>query len=291
MKVYLKKINNEYLVEVEHYSGITTEIDGKRFLDFKKGWIPQKPQIIQIIENKTRTTSYGELKPEDYKIEIEKLIPKKDEDGYPVFDNLDQEYAYKKFNESHKAIYENYEEKTIPEIIEWEIKGRTDNEFIIPFRFIGKIEVKDNETLYEYKPSPYKMAQAIAKELKLKEVYGENTSGMEWVTPDHSKKDLRFTKIAGKYADFDSLPRFYSVTCGTWNECEKAYKLHYNAIKNMFQKEIKRLNLEGKKYDKAKILEELNLLIGVVRRMDVKVKSDTKPYEVIRKINKLIEDL
>ena len=114
---------------------------------------------------------------------------------------------------------------------------------------------------------------------------------MEWVVPDHSKKDLRFTKIAGKYGDYDSLPKFYNVYCGTWDECEKAYNLHYGAIKNMFQKEIKRLSLAGKKYDKAKILEELNLLIGMVRKINVKSKSTVMPYSVIIQINKLIEDL
>lgn len=292
MKIYLKKINNEYLIEIEHYAGVTIEVDGKRFLGFKKGWIPQKPNLIQIVENKTRVISYGELKPEDHEVEIEKLIQKKDEDGYPIFENLDQEYAYKKFNENHIAVYEKYEEKTTPEIIEWEITGRMDNEFIIPFRFIGKVEANaDNEPLYEYKPNPYKLAQAIAKELKLEEVYGEDTSGMKWCVPDHSKKDLQFTKIAGKYADYDSLPRFYNISCGTWNECEKAYNLHYNAIKNMFQKEIKRLNLEGKKYDKAKILERLNFLIGMIRKIDAKIKSDVKPHNVIIEINKLIDDL
>jgi hypothetical protein len=290
MKVYLKKINKEYLVETENHYKVTIEIDGKRFLDFKEGWISQKPKTIQIIKKETRVIFYGELTPEDYQVEIDKLIPSKDNYDYPVFDNLDQEYAYKKFQENHKAIYEDYEEKIAPEIIEWDITGRTDNEFIIPFRFIGKAEVKDNETLYEYTPNPYKMAQEIAKKLKLKEIEDGKTNGMEWCVPDHSRDSLRFTNIAGNYANYESLPGFHKTT-GTWNECEEVYNKHYNAIKSMFEKEIKRLNSVGKKYDKAKIMGELELLKNMISKINVKTKSDIKPFEVVSKINKIIENL
>jgi len=291
VKIYLKKINNEYLIETDYYSSITIEIDGKRFLEFNRGWTQQKPKTIKIIEKKTRVIYYGELTPEEYKIEIDKLIPKIDEDGYPVFENLEQEYKYKKFLECHKAVYENFEEKIDPEIIELDITGRTDNEFIIPFRFLGKKEIKDNEILYKYEPYPYKIAQKIASDFGFIEIAGDNTIGMQWSTPEHSRKDLQYTKIAGRYAGYDSLPKFYGISCGTWKECEETFNKHYNAIKDMFQKEIDRLNMVGKEYDKAKVLDELNLLKNMISKIDAKSKSTIKPWVIVTKINEFIKNL
>jgi len=294
MKVYLKKINDKYMVETDYYSGVIMEINGKRFSDFKSGWIPQKPKTIKIIEKKTRVISYGNLKPEDYEREIEKLGVIKDEEGYPIFENLEQEYAYKKFCVNHEKVYEEYEEKITPEIMEWEITGRIDNEFITPFRFLGKKDVKDNETLYEYKPDPYKMAQTIANKLNLEEVsenvWGDNTQGMKWSIPDHSKKDLQFTKIAGEYADYHSLPKFRGISYGTWEECEKVYNRDYKAIKNMFEWGVAKFKAKGKNFDKAKMIKELESLKSMVNRINPKVKSELKPYFVVNEINKLIRD-
>ena len=51
------------------------------------------------------------------------------------------------------------------------------------------------------------------------------------------------------------------------------------------------LGFQVEKYDKAKIMGELELLRNMLRKIDAKTKSDIKPFEVVSKINSMIENL
>lgn len=297
MKLTLKQVNDRYLLETGSYSGVTLEIDGKRVKDVKNGWLDKKPASIKTIEMKSRVTGYGGLTPDEYKRQREALINETDDDGDPLFSSLEAEYAYKKFIQDHPANYEQYEDIQDAEIIEYNITGRMDNPFVVPFRYIGGKEVNEaGAPLYQYQPQPYLMAQDIAKELGLEEVpdvrFGSpDTKGMKWSVSDHSKNDLEYTKINGNYADYKRLPKFYGINSGTWEECENRYNEHYSAIRAMFEYELKKLRAEGKQFDKAKIIEELETISRLVGGIDAKRGSSTQPHSVRNRIREFIEKL
>jgi hypothetical protein len=296
MKATLKKVNDSYLLELDHYPR-TVEVDGKRIKEFKNGWMDHKPKVVSLVETKSRIVSYGLLSVDEYKNRLEELVKEKDDDGYPVFANLDDEYAYKKFLELYPAQYEQYEDVQELEVIEYDITGKTDNRFIIPFRFIGGEVNKDATILYQYNAQPYKLAQLIASELGLEEVADDtvwsgksNTKGMKWSCPSHSRSGLEYTKVNGNYAGYEGL-KFYSISCGSYDECLKRYEEHYGVIRTMFEREIKKLKAEGLNYDKAKVLKELESIIALVRKIDAKRNSEIQPHVVSTRLQKFIDKL
>lgn len=295
MKATLKRVNGSYLLEADSYSPVTVEIDGKRVKDFKTGWIPSKPQSVKLVENKRRVLKYGDLSVDEYKAKLEELTKGQDEDGY--FSNIDDEYAYKKFVQDNPAEYEDYEDIQELELVEYDITGKTDNPFIIPYRFIGKEVSKDGAVLYQYNAQPYKLAQQITTELGLEEVpdkstwgNNDNTKGKKWLCPSHSRDNLRFTKVNGHYAGYDGL-RFYGISAGTYEECLTKYEEHYRVIKDMFLNELRKLNAEGAGYDKAQVITKLEGFMNLVREIDAKRGSKIQPGVVVRRIKEFINEL
>lgn len=295
MKAVLKKVNGSYLLEVNSYSPVTIEVDGKRVKDFKAGWLPIKPQSVKLVENRRRVVRYGALSVDGYEARLKELTKSRDEEGY--FSNIDEEYTFKKFVQDNPAEYEDYEDIQEFELVEYDVTGKTDNPFIIPYRFIGKEGGEDGAVLYQYNAQPYKLAQQIATELGLEEVPNEtswgnsdNTKGKKWSCPSHSRDNLQFTKVNGHYAGYDGL-RFYGISAGSYEECLKRYNEHYRVIKEMFQNEIRKFDAEGKGYDKAQVLIKLEQFMNLVDQIDAKRGSKIQPNTVARRIKEFINDL
>ena len=297
MKVYLKQVNGSWFLEIDSYGIYMVEVDGVRFKDFKEGWLDKKPETIKNIVKKSRITDYGNLKPEPYNLMLNELVTKRDDDGYPVFETLEEEYSYKKFISEHAPIYEKYEDFEDFEIIEVNITGITDNPYIQPYRFIGsKVINKDsNAVLYRYTASPYKMAQIIAKSFGLTEIEdsswnNDKTKGWHWSCPSHSRDNLEFTKINGNYAEYKGM-KFYSIEYGTYEECLSRYKEYEKNITDMFQKEVIKLQTKGSPIDKSMVIQELQNIKNSVVRIDYRRNSDITPYQISSRIQKFIDTL
>jgi len=295
MKLYLYKIKNSYLLK--DGDGGDYLIDGKLVKNFYEGWLSGKPKSIKRIVKKKRTVNYGGLSPEEYKRRVEELLSKAigfDEYDEPIWGNLDDEYAYKKFVYDHPPKEEEYVDYEDCEIVEYDITGRTDIKWIQPFRYLGKEPVNDEgKVLYRYKANPYEMAQEIAKKLGFKEVEDgdvENTVGRKWSVPKSGRDTLRFLQINGKYADYESLPCFCSVV-GTWEECYKKYVEHYTAIEKLFKQVEKEIEAVGKPVDKATVIDFLQILKKFLQDMKVKANSKVYPYTLIKRIDDFIEKL
>jgi hypothetical protein len=167
-KINLYQVYDSYYLKFEYPT--TIKVDDKIYKDVTEVYLLHKPQEIKILKTISKVASYGNLTPEQYEEEINKLIKLRDEDGDPIFDNLDDEYKYKKFIQEHPPKYVKETIEIDTEIIEHNITGKTDIPYIKPLRVLKDKIPEDDLILYRYTPNPYQMAKEIAKELGLEEV-------------------------------------------------------------------------------------------------------------------------
>jgi len=286
----VKKIIDKYLIESGLYN-TDLEVDGYLIEGIERNesfWTNEEPKEIIKLEKTTRVISYGELTPEEYPEQLEKAKGNYSYDWNSdiKFDSLDDEFVYKKFLEEHKPVIEQYTKRTPIDFTVVEITGRTDNKFITPYRFLRKENHQVNDSLYEYIPEPMEMAREIANEYGFVEVEdGKETKGLYWSVPNHSKDTLRFLKINGLYShsklpQWRNEPKFAGISAGTWEECEKAYKVHVRLIDCVF-KEAKTIYLaQGVGIDLAKVTEKLQYFTNLVGRIDAKSRSEVNPRTV-----------
>ena len=285
----LYKLNGSYLLKHSGYGSNIVEVDGKRFLDFKEGWLDKKPNTIVLISKGRRIKEYGSLSVEEYEKALEGITPeKRDCGGNPVF-TPEERYAYDKFHEAYPPTYEDYEEQSIPTIVEYDITGNLSNQYIKPFRFLGNEPVKDNKVVYSYSPIVYKMAQEVSKQFGFEEVedrYSDNTKGMKWSVPNHSKESLEYLKINGHYAN--SKVYCNGIAYGTYEECLGAYLKHIDSISAIFQHEKDMMNAVGIPVDKEVVVRKLESLKKRIAKIDTKRNSEEYPNTICANISELI---
>lgn len=288
----LYKINGSYLLKHGTYGSSIVEVDGKRFLDFKEGWLDKKPTTISLISKGRRVKNYGSLSVEEYFQALDGITPeKRDCGGNPIF-NPEERYAYDKFLEAYQPIYEDYEEQTTPTILEYDITGDLSNPYIKPLRFLGQEPIKDGKVVYSYTPIPYKMAQDIAKHFGFEEVddaYRDNTKGMKWSVPNHSKDTLEYLKINGNYAT--GKLSLKGMTYGTLDECQALYISHIDKITGIFKHAKDMMNAVGVPLDKVAVITELESLKLRIAKINTKRNSDEQPHNVCASISKLINTI
>jgi len=295
MKLYLYRINDSYLL-AEGY-GKDYLIDGKLVKNFDKGWLPEKPKEIKLLEERERVVRYGDLSPEEFERERKKLLKGNIfSEGEFIFENLEDEYKYRKFLQEHPPIKEQYTEYIDCEIVEYDITGRTDIEYIKPFRLIGKKPVsKEGKVLYQYTPEPYKMAQEIGKKLGFEEVTEEiydlrrRTKGKKWAVPSHSRDNLRFLMINGNYTEYETL-KFHGVI-GSWEECYKQYEKDYKSIEKLFLRALKEIESKNQPIDKAAVLRFLEEIKRGIRRIKARAQSGINPLAIVSQIDEFIEKI
>lgn len=293
LKVTVRKIKDSYKVSVDSYSQISIVIDGKRFDDFKEGWMPSMPTEILSVSTKYEIESFSDENgnsqtPAAYDIGIKKLTANATRGGayeYWEFPSLEAEYEYKKYVKQWTPMQVLKEIFDPCKIVFHDITGNIDNEYIVPFRFIGKEPVKDDKILHLYTANPYRIACQIATELGFQEVeddtWGKDgTAGMKWCVPDHSKDTLRFLKINKKYANYDSLPRFSNLE-GTYEECLQRYERDRVEIGKLFQHALNLMHAVGKTIDKAQVAEKLKGFSSSLQQVEAR-KSDVNRLIGIR---------
>lgn len=300
LKINVYKVNDKYLMKLDGYGTIPKiKINGIIHEDFKEGYTNKKPlQVYNIVSMReishyinSDSTNHKVMTKEARDKEYEELLKKcksNDDDDDYLWETLEDEYNYRKFIKMWTPVFKESIVNEKVKLVYHDISGNHSNKYITAYRFLGSIKTKDEETLYQYNPNPYELAQSIAGELGFKEVddraYGKETKGMKWSVPDHSKSKLQFLKVNGEYTDYKSLGDFHGVVVGTFKECEDVYKSQEQKIRNLFTKELKKLKAKGQAFDKHKVIKELE---------NIRYEAGThkKHFTLRNLINNLIEEL
>lgn len=300
-RIILKKINDSYLLEFPFKADI--EIDGKRILDFKEGWLSEKPKTIKLLKTEKKPIKYGKYSPDEFSKKLDSLVSSYDYYGKPIFETLEDEYKYKKLKQENPPEYVEETIKEDLEIVEYDITGRTDNPFIKPFRFVGKEPIKEGKILYKYEPNPYEMAQSIAKQLGFSEVKGIMsvmfTKGKKWSVSESHHDTLEFLNINGEYVPKAELPTFYPIYAGTYEECLREYNNQMAKLRKIFEDRKNKIELKGKSFDAYEVVDRLEKIrdrmkiIKTLRKytMDygaLKTEVDNLIYEI--KMSKEIKE-
>jgi len=274
-------------------------IDGKLVEGLTLAQSPHRPKEIKRLIRNRVIKSYGNLSPDEYRIQLEHLKKEYgifvDEDGDCIFPNLDAEYTYRKFQEQHPPVFEDVVEYVSCEIRECNIEGKTDNPFIKPLRLVSedyKRIVREGKLVYVYTPNFYKMGQLVASNLGLKEVFDnrEKMEPDEWDVPEYSRRDgsLKFLRIGGKFADYASLPPATGVI-GTWEECYQRFKEHWQAIERVFKIGIAKVSKNP--IDIGAEITFLETILSSLNDIQVKKNSLFQFRSIKKKLREHIERL
>jgi hypothetical protein len=136
------------------------------------------------------------------------------------------------------------------------------------------------------------MAQEVSKQFGFEEVedrYSDNTKGMKWSVPNHSKESLEYLKINGHYAN--SKVYCNGIAYGTYEECLGAYLKHIDSITDIFQHEKDMMNAVGIPVDKEAVVKRLESLKKRVAKIDAKRNSEEHPNTICANITELINTI
>ena len=272
----------------------TYEIDGKRV---QIGWNDNKvivdlessPKIYRVdIRKKIEhylNSSNDILSIEDYNQRYTKLNKSEDFE----FDNIDDEYAFKKFVQEWKAIYTSFEVKTL---VEYSIKYNVYNlpKYITPMRKLNG-DLKNTIYVYDQAKHILELTEKALLEIGYIKSSRESTIEGEFYL---SKDSIRFSKINNR--DFLTIQisnlRQYEEKGIYKDTYVKVFELYNSNIINI-DKIIKiwyasQTKLDGILY--SEVLKELKDLTSLVKGIEVKTK-DTCKGKSLNKISSLITSL
>lgn len=240
---------------------------------------------IKIVKNleKHYVNKEGEiLSLEDYKVRYKEIVGKAtwESGGDYEFDDLDDEFAYKKFIREWKLIYE--------EVVSWELVGTeeyfitltTDNPYIKSM-FTTEACTSDACLLYTYDRNRATLNiveecfKSLGMEFKGDLAYNKTTKVKEW---GRSSTHLRYTTAFGTYIFDDTMPNVRgnsSTFKGTLAQCKTCYakdkKSYEDRIKTLYATHF--LSLEVDKVLAGSLLKELKTLKNSLYEVEVKTKS------------------
>ena len=267
----------------------TYNIDGKIYKGIDEIILSEIPTKIQEVQNQSVILDYKYHKDDnaiilekDYQTALQSLTDRCDEDGN--FDNLDNEFAYRKFIESW--IPNNT--KNIEEIIDVEF-----NVFVLQ-----EIEEKYKSHIYSvahhhnWDGSEYYCGVIINIKLivsQLAEKYGfkevDKYSSDSLNTFSHPDNTGRFLKINGNYHDHQVVLQLRYLTYDQAKE-------HVDKISNIFEEsfKIERALLNQDECDAATISNILQNLIDIQKHFD-KVIPSQKTKLHYSKVGSQLKDL
>ena len=266
--INIKDLNKKilYLDEGEYL------INGKRY-SFPK-WHDNKIELEELNElKKINTTTviikyYDEINQKEKTVTqylkekkdlLEKGHEEYDDDGYDiVFDNLDDEYNYKKFIQTNKAIYntiETFSKNLIPP--EEVVTYKTNNPYIESCYFTEK----DCEpTLYKYNRGQAYLDIVKNKfnQLGFEFVgdcdYNQTKNQKIWGNSEHSC--IRYVKAFGSYLFNDSFNIHNPFVRGTLEDVLEKYEKDKKTIEGIIQRKYNE-NFATLNQDKLQQLPEL----------------------------------
>ena len=214
----------------------------------------------------------------------------------PEWDNLEDEFEYKKLITYWNPIYRTVQEFSDPLKVEevTELKYNTDNKFIKNI-FLNGENTKDI-SLYTYNlPEARKyIVSEIFKNLGFK--YEDNISYMRtegkkiWSNSTHSV--IRYVVAFGRYIFDDSWGDKYTPR-GTLEDMQKKYKDDYNEIKKIIMSHYNKTfgKIDKDEFDFVGLIDNLNSLRSTVRSIDSKVKTQGYQTKAVNKLDRMIEEI
>ncbi len=227
----------EYLINGNRYS----------FQDYYNNKIEVEDlKELRKINTTTITTGYydeikqKEISVEEYENSKKELLNKsyEDDDGYISFDNLDDEYKYKKFIKNHKAIQKTIESISDNiELAEETVIYKTENEYIESCYF----HEKESEPLL-YKYNREKAYLDIVKN-KFNQLgfefagdcnYSQTKDKKIWGNSNHS--GIRYVRAFGTYIFNDGFKLYTPIIRGTLEDMLSTYKKDKERIEDIIQR-------------------------------------------------------
>ena len=280
-----------YYIELQNS---TYEIDGKRVqIDWNDNKVivdlDKSPKIYKIdtrYKVEHFSNSKGEiLTVEDYNKKHSEL-DKAEEDE---FDNIDDEYAFKKFIQEWKAIKSSFEVKTL---VEYTIKYNVYNlpKYIEPMR---KLNGDLKNTIYVYNQAKHILELTEKALLEIGHIKSSRESTIEGEFY-LSKDSIRFSKIdRGEFLTIKISDLRQYEEKGTYKDTyTKVFELYNSNIINI-DKIIKtwyasQTKIDGMLY--SDLLKELKDITLLVKGIEVKTK-DTFKGKSLNKISSLITSI
>lgn len=242
-----------------------------------------------IIENYFNELTQDEISVEDYNNKIKELTinSKYDEENGLYFDDLDNEYNYKKFKQNCKPKYKTLETTTDLIIPEEVILYETGNKYIkCNFFLIGE----DKPILYRYNRVQARLDivknkfDELGFEFLNNASYESTKNKKIWGNSDHSV--IRYVTAFGTYIFGDCWDNKCSPI-DTLEKCEEMYNNDKKTIENIITKYYNQnYNILNK--------EKLSLLPEMIDNLQINMKKVSpyqKSYQTYRNCLKKIEDI
>lgn len=234
---------------------------------------------------------------EEYNSKINQLLEKSYYDydvDEQIFTTLEDEYAYKKFKSLYKPIYKIIQ--TFSEPLKVEMKTY---QYDTGNKFIKNCFLNGNSSydLYTYNQHDawIDIVENCFKELKFEYIpncdYGHTKDKKVWGNSTHSC--IRYVTAFGGYVFDDRFNLPNKRIYGTLEDLKERYKKDYDRIRDVIIRKYNKIykDIDPKKVDYKKVIEELYRIDGIINNIDVKKQSIEKQKGAISRIDKLIQYL
>jgi hypothetical protein len=288
----LQMLNGGYMIELptghHRINGVEKHLTGD------VATFDELPKLEKI-SVKHLTTHYSnvsgeQLSVDDYNKKLEELKSKGhyiDNCSELKFDNLDDEYAFKKFvkewieNQVIKTVVETtYEFEVIPEI-------KSSSVYIVPMRHFGKDITKNAFVLH-------RQFAAEAAFLEFAKKYGYKVVGKNEEPRENECQmgfnALRYSRIGKSYV-FRGSDRFESNFIGDYDSCEEIMQSDRDYIEQTFLVE---LNANKKFKDETTIktiLDKVESIQAIFKSVDYKISTKYQYDDTQKEISELIQTL
>lgn len=197
---------------------------------FQEAPVKVERRVTNRVLVEARTQSGVVKTVEEYNADVAAFLSKQDPDT-SSWASLDDEFAYRKFTEEWERVYEDRQAVTPQEFRVIEIQAEANIPYCVPCR-LHDPKPGMNLTLFNYAPNRFEMAIETAKEFGLEYVGESPQEGMKWSIPKHSRGDLDFIQINGKYArDGKGIVK---GAIGTYEECRKQHDDNLAALREFW---------------------------------------------------------
>lgn len=228
------------------------------------------------------------------KVEL-KINCTEDEDGDIDWNDLDSEFAYRKFVSFWKPVYKEEVSYSEPLLIDRShIRQDSGNPYIVAGFLTGRSDVP----LYSYNRSSAvasllaKKFESLGMEFKEGLSYSQTEGKKVWSNSTHS--GLEYVTAFGKYIIGKNLvPKTRGEFKGSFEYLENIYKEDKKWIEDLIQVGY---NLHFRNEGASTVLlgevySGIKTCINYVNTLDVKVKSETSKRSALMQLNKLLESV
>lgn len=263
--------------------------------------IPYPTEIKVTTTRKVKTTYVDNegfvINPSKYEELLQKITSKGEYDDYQwEFDNIDDEYEYKKFLQTWKSVYQDIKEEVV--FTDFDIVSTIISEYDYITPIISIVNEPD-DMLFLYSPSPTLILTEVAEKLGYQFItdnsYGRlrESEKLKTITVS-THSGYQYTKINGNYINDEEKRKFNSVRefRGTYTECleekDRQVKLAYEILKpyadRLIQRKLNQVTV-------GELLTYLSHLKNRVGSLDVKKVDLVNQRTIMGNIQTKIDEL